>query len=287
MIKECVLYKKEGDNVRCLACSHKCIISEGRSGICGVRKNISGKLILLVYGKISSLGIDPIEKKPLNHFLPGTKTYSIGTVGCNFKCDWCQNYDLSQNSKEAGISGEEMTPEKVVSEAIRTKCKSISYTYNEPVIFIEFVKDCAILARKKGLKNILVTNGYFSKESFDFIADYIDAMNIDLKCFNDRDYIKYCGGNLQPVLDTIKKSYENGIYLEITTLVIPGINDSQKELTSIAKFISSIDKKIPWHVNRFFPMYNMVTTSPTSIESLEKAYKIGRKYLDNVHLGNI
>ncbi|MEK6860081.1 MAG: AmmeMemoRadiSam system radical SAM enzyme [Nanoarchaeota archaeon] len=297
MIKECILYKKEkGRKVRCLACAHKCIINEGKTGICSVRKNINGKIYLLVYGKIASLGIDPIEKKPLYHFLPGTYAFSIGTIGCNFKCDFCQNFDISQASKkkvsskqsfeDCQIFGEEMSPNEVVNKAIKTECKSIAYTYNEPVIWIEFVKDCAVIAEKKGLKNILVTNGYFSYESFDFIKDYIDAMNIDLKG-NDRYYKKLCGGKLKPVLDTIKRAYKKGIHIEITTLIVPGENDDEKELEKIAKFIAGIDKNIPWHISRFFPRYKMMKKEATPLDSLKMAEKIGKKAgLKNVHLGN-
>jgi pyruvate formate lyase activating enzyme len=185
MIKECILYKKEkNERVQCLGCAHKCLIDNGSSGICQIRKNIDGKLMLMVYGKIASMGVDPIEKKPLYHFYPGSCAFSVGTVGCNFKCEWCQNWDISQASKDGRIFGEEMTPKEVVKEALMSKCKSIAYTYNEPAIFIEFVKDCAVLAKKEGLKNVLVTNGYFTKESFNFIKDYVDAANIDLKSFN-------------------------------------------------------------------------------------------------------
>jgi pyruvate formate lyase activating enzyme len=283
-MKECVLYKKEKGNVRCFACAHKCLISEGKTGICGVRKNIKGKLYLLVYGKVVAAHIDPIEKKPLYHFLPGTYAYSIGTVGCNFKCNYCQNWDISQLKE---IIGKEITPEKIIEEAIINKCKSIAYTYNEPTIFIEFVKDCAVLAKKKGLKNVLVTNGYMTKECLDFIAPYTDAMNIDLKSFNESFYEKICRGKLKPVLETIKNAHKKGIHIEITTLVIPEENDSLKEFEQIAKFIARIDKNIPWHISRFFPMYKMLDKESTSIETLKKAEEIGKKYLNYVYLGNI
>jgi len=281
------LYKKEKDKIRCLACSHKCLISEGKTGICGVRKNIEDKLYLLVYGKVAAMNVDPIEKKPLYHFLPGTASFSIGTVGCNFRCDFCQNFEISQISKRRTIFGKEISPEEVVKRAIQTKCKSISYTYNEPAIFIEFVRDIAKIAKKKKLKNILVTNGYFSKESFDYIKDYVDAMNIDLKSFSEKFYIKYCGGKLKPVLDTIKRSHEKGIHIELTTLVIPGLNDSEKEFEEIAKFIASVDKNIPWHISRFFPMYKMINKQITPLETLRKAERIGKKYLNYVHVGNV
>jgi pyruvate formate lyase activating enzyme len=299
MIKECVLYKKKkNEMVQCFGCAHKCLIDKGNFGTCKVRKNMEGKLMLMVYGKIASLGVDPIEKKPLYHFYPGSCAFSIGTVGCNFKCEWCQNWDITQASKvktnsEASTSenhrifGEEISPKEVVDEALKTGCRSIAYTYNEPAVFIEFVKDCAVLAQKQGLKNILVTNGYFSKESFDYIKDYIDAANIDLKSFNEDTYSKYCGADLEVVLDNIKRFHKKGIWIEITTLLIPGINDTSLELEKIAKFISSVDKNIPWHISRFFPKYKMTGKPVTHIEDLERAYKIGKKYLNDVHIGNV
>ena len=299
MIKECELYKKQkGKKVRCLACAHKCLISEGKTGICGVRKNTKGKLYLLVYGKVASMNIDPIEKKPLYHFYPGSYAFSIGTVGCNFKCDFCQNFDISQASKQNASSeasasedrrifGEEITPENVVISAIKMNCKSIAYTYNEPAIYLEFIKDCAVLAHENGLKNVLVTNGYFSRESFDFIKKYIDAANIDLKSFKESFYNKSCGAKLKPVLDNIKWFHKQGIHIEITTLIIPGLNDSNSELQKIARFISSVDRNIPWHISRFFPMYKMTGKEVTPRETLENAYNIGKKYLNDVHIGNV
>ncbi len=284
-----MLYKHEKGRLRCIACAHRCLISNGKTGICGVRKNISGRLYLLVYGKVAAKHIDPIEKKPLYNFMPNTKAFSIGTFGCNFKCDFCQNYDISQFREFYGdkILGEEITPEKIVEEAIKTKCESIAYTYNEPAIFIEFVKDTAEIAKKKKLKNILVTNGYFTKESFDYISNYIDAMNIDLKSFSDEFYKKYCKARLQPVLDTIKRVSKANIHLEITTLIIPGLNDSEQELERIAEFISSLNRNIPWHISRFFHHYKMMDKPVTPIKTLEKASEIGRKYLKYVYIGNV
>jgi len=287
MMKKCDLYKKENGKVRCLACSHKCLIKKEDTGICGVRKNINNKLYLLVYGKVASMGVDPIEKKPLYHFLPGTNSFSIGTVGCNFRCDFCQNFEISQASKKGIIIGQEIAPGDIVEQALATNCKSIAYTYNEPAIFIEFVKDIAEIAKKKKLKNVLVTNGYFSKESFDYISDYIDAMNIDFKSIKNEFYKKYCGGKLQPVLETIERAYKKGINIELTTLIIPGLNDDEKELEKIAKWIARLDKKIPWHISRFFPVYKMSDKSPTPIDVLEKAYEIGKKHLKYVYIGNV
>jgi len=292
-MKPCILYEKvEGkkDLVRCLACAHKCLIADGKTGICGVRKNINGKLMLLVYGRVVSMNVDPIEKKPLYHFLPKSKAFSIGTVGCNFKCDFCQNYDISQISKQVSknskIFGQEVSCKKIVDIALESGCKSIAYTYNEPIIAIEFYKEVMKLAKKKGLKNIMVSNGYWSKESFEFIEKYVDAVNIDLKG-SDEFYKKLCGGKLKPVLDTIKRCVDSGIHVEITTLLIPDENDSKEELEEIAKFIASINKNIIWHISRFFPMYKMLNKEITGRESLEKAYKTGKKYLKNVYFGNV
>ncbi|MEM0465485.1 MAG: AmmeMemoRadiSam system radical SAM enzyme [Candidatus Pacearchaeota archaeon] len=290
MEKRCILYKKQRkeNKVKCLACSHYCVISNGKTGICGVRKNLDGNLFLLVYGKVAAMHIDPIEKKPLYHFLPGSYTYSIGTLGCNFKCEFCQNFDISQAHKKSIISfGVEISPEQIVKNALKTECKSVAYTYNEPIIFSEFVHDCAEIAHSKELKNVIVTNGYWSKESFEYLKDLIDAANIDLKG-DDYFYKKYCGGNLEPVLETIKRCYNYGIHVEITTLIIDGLNDDDIVLKKIAMFIANLDKKIPWHISRFFPHYKMKDKRITSISSLNKAYYIGKKAgLINVYLGNI
>jgi len=319
-MKPCILFERKGKNLRCLACAHKCLISEDKTGICRVRKNVKGKLMLLVYGKVSSMNVDPIEKKPLYKFLPGSKAFSIGTVGCNFKCDWCQNFDISQfivkgrnfsseisafpnksrRSDKGNISvldysknssrkifGKEITPKEIVSQALATGCKSIAYTYNEPIIFVEFIKDIAVLACSKGLKNIMVTNGYWSKESFEFISDFVDAVNIDLKSFNEKTYLKYCGAKLELVKETIRRCFEKGIHVEVTTLVVPGVNDSLIELEKIAKFLSSVSPKIVWHLSRFFPMYKMTSGQITPVDILEKARLIGKKYLDDVYVGNV
>ncbi len=282
---ECRLYKKErGKKVRCNACAHRCLIDLNQTGICGVRKNHDGKLILGVYGLPVSEAVDSIEKKPLFHFLPGSKTYSLGTIGCNFRCGYCQNYDISQVRK---LFGEDSTPKKIVEKAMKNKCKSIAYTYNEPSIWIEFVLDIADIAKKKGLKNTLVTNGYMTKECLDFFDKYIDVINIDLKSMRNDFYRRNCKAKLKPVLETIRRAKEKGIWIEITTLLIPEENDSKQEIKDMAKFISSIDKNIPWHITRFFPMYEMRNKSPTEIKKLKEAEKIGKKYLNYVYVGNI
>lgn len=281
--------------VRCKACAQECVISPGKVGLCGVRKNREGELFSLTYGKLIAQHVDPIEKKPLFDFLPGSIVYSIGTVGCNFACEWCQNFDISQIESEAQIMGKEVKPEEVVQSALDNRCESVAYTYNEPAINVEFVRDTARLAKKKGLKNILVTNGYFTEESLDYLTkeNLVDAMNIDLKSFRDETYRKYCNATkgVKPVLETIKRAYQAGVHLEITTLVIPGLNDSSEELKEISEFIFSLDRgggKIPWHISRFFPMFKFSDRRSTSVEKLKEAKEIGEEVgLKKIYLGNV
>lgn len=284
------LYEKFGKGaIRCLACANKCVLPEGKTGICRVRKNDGGELNLLVNGKVVAEHVDPIEKKPLYHFLPGTKVYSISCVGCNFRCAWCQNFDISQATE---IIGRSRTPSEIVESALRHGCESIAYTYTEPTIWAEFVYEVSKLAKKNSLKNVWVTNGYFSKECLKLFAKekLIDAMNIDLKSFREEVYRKYCGARLAPVLDSMKRVVEQKIHLEITTLLIPGINDSEKELKEIARFIFSLDGKgeVPWHISRFFPMYKMLDRPITPLKTLKKAEEIGRKVgLKYIYIGNV
>lgn len=288
-MKEAELYKKVNNKVQCNACAHRCIIDKGKRGICGVRENKDGKLYLLVYEKISAYNIDPIEKKPLFHFHPGKKVLSLGTVGCNFKCDFCQNWEISQSPKtNNSILGKKIKIKEIVKTAVENNCLGIAYTYNEPAVFIEFAHDIAVEAKKNGLKNIFVSNGFETKEALDYVAGKIDAMNIDLKSFSDDFYKKYCGGRLQPVLDTIKRLKEKKIWIEITTLIIPGLNDSNEELKKISKFIASIDKNIPWHIIKFFPCYKIQDIEPTPEKILHKAHDIGKASgLKHVYIGNV
>jgi pyruvate formate lyase activating enzyme len=277
--------KLNNSNVKCNLCMHRCIIAKEKRGICGVRENRNGELYTLVYGKVIAQNVDPIEKKPLYHFYPGSNAYSVGTVGCNFKCLNCQNFDISQKREILGI---DYSPEDVLEEAESNVCTSIAYTYNEPTIFFEFMLDCAKLAKKNGIKNVMVTNGYITPEALKEIAPYIDAANIDLKFWKDESYKKIASANLQYVLDSIKLFYKLGIHIEITTLLIPEVNDSEEELAQIAKFIASIDKQIPWHVSAFHPMYKMMDKKKTSFDLLQKAYEIGRKNgLAYVYVGNV
>jgi pyruvate formate lyase activating enzyme len=260
------------------------MIKENNFGICKVRKNIEGKLYLMVYGKAISANIDPIEKKPLYHFLPGTMAYSVGTVGCNFKCSFCQNYEISQESNtEIGIN---LAPKEIVKNAKSEGCSSIAYTYNEPTVAIEYWLDTMKIAKKNGIKNVLVTNGYMSKEALKKISPFVDAMNIDLKSFSEKFYKETCKAKLEPVLETIKLASKLKIWIEITTLLIPKKNDSKKEIKKIAKFVKSVDPNIPLHLSRYFPNY-LMKELPTSLSTMKDSYIICKKYLKNVYLGNV
>lgn len=273
--------------VRCALCPNNCVIADGKTGSCRVRKNISGKLYCLNYGKIVSVSIDPVEKKPLFHFMPGSMTFSIATVGCNFHCKFCQNYEISQSDE---IFGEDYSPEMIVSMAKEHGLKSISYTYTEPTIFFEFMLDTAKLARKAGLKNIVVSNGYINKEPLRELAEFIDAVNIDLKSMDDSFYMEYCGAKgVDPVLDTIRQLVSAGVHVEVTNLIIEPLNSSEELIRSLCKEICSISADIPLHFSSFCPVYKMIEGfSVTSSDALLKAKDIalseGLKY---VYLGNI
>ncbi len=288
--KEAMFYKKlDGIMVKCNLCSHNCKIADSKRGLCGVRENRGGTLYTLVYGRVVAMAIDPIEKKPLFHFHPASSSYSLATVGCNFRCLNCQNYEISQSSKpQKRIIGEQMSPEEVVEAAKENGCKSIAYTYSEPTVFFEYAYDIAKLAKREGIKNIFVTNGYIREEALQTIKPYLDAANIDLKSFSDEFHQKVCGARLQPVLDSIKLHKEMGIWIEITTLVIPTLNDSRDNLKKIAEFIKDVDAGIPWHVSRFFPNYKLMYLLPTQVETLRMARKIGMDSgLRYVYQGNV
>lgn len=277
----------EGKKVRCLLCAHKCVIANNSKGICKVRQNKEGILYALNKNIFVALNIDPIEKKPLFHFLPGSRSFSVATEGCNFKCVFCQNYEISQIG-EREIRGRFVPSEKVVELAVENNCRSISYTYTEPTVFFETAYETGILARKKGLKNVFVTNGYISREAALKIKDFLDAANVDLKSFSEETYKKYCGATLKGVLEGIDFLLEAGILLEITTLIVPEMNDSEDELKKIAKFIASRSKEIPWHISRFFPNYKMEDRSPTSLESLNLAETLGKEEgLKYIYKGNV
>jgi AmmeMemoRadiSam system radical SAM enzyme/AmmeMemoRadiSam system protein B len=271
----------------CKLCSYYCKLKEGQVGICGVNKNVGNKIECLVYGYIGALNVDPIEKKPLYHFLPQSKSLSLGTVGCNFKCSFCQNHGMSQEKKIDKSTYR--SPQDVVKLAIRNKCASISFTYNEPTIFWPYAKDIAIEAKKHGIKNVYVSNGFESPEVIDDMVGIIDAVNIDLKSFNEKHYKKDLGGNLKQVLENLKHFKRNGIWVEITTLIVPTQNDSKEELEQIARFIrEELDEYTPWHISSFHPDYKDMHLPRTPYESLNIAYKLGKKVgLKYVYIGNI
>jgi pyruvate formate lyase activating enzyme len=289
-MKEALFYENINEKVKCQLCNYHCIIKEGRRGICGVRENRKGKLYSLVYGKSVAAGVDPIEKKPFFNFYPGTRAYSVATVGCNFRCLNCQNWDISQmpKGKEVKIVGNELSPEEVVANAKSMGCKSIAYTYTEPTIFFEYAYDTAKLAHKEGIKNVFVTNGFTSTEAIKKIAPFLAAANIDLKGFSEDLYHKLCGAKLQPVLDNIRLYKELGVWVEVTTLIIPGYCDDEHQLEEIAGFVKDVGEDIPWHVSAFYPAYKLPDVPPTPVESLRMARDIGMKAgLRYVYEGNI
>jgi len=290
--KKAVLWEPAEDKkVRCNLCSWRCVIDDGKLGRCCVRKNIGGVLYSLTYDKVCSANPDPIEKKPLFHFQPGTSSFSIATMGCNFRCEFCQNWQISQAAVEDGrIDGRAISPEKIVETAVRYGCASIAYTYTEPTVFMELCNDCGRLAKQRGLANVFVSNGYETKEAIDFAADWLDGINVDLKSFSEDYYKRLCKARLQPVLDTISHiANETNIWLEITTLLVPGENDSDDELKQLADFIA--DKAgvdVPWHISRFHPQYKYLDSVPTPLSSLERAAQIGRAAgLRYIYLGNV
>jgi pyruvate formate lyase activating enzyme len=291
VLKEAMLYKKmEDDKISCFLCSHHCLIPNGGFGICNVRENRGGVLYTHAYGELIAQNVDPIEKKPLYHFLPGSSSFSIAAIGCNFQCGFCQNWQISQvkEAKALGLHSEEAKPEDVVRQAKRSRTKSISYTYSEPTIFFEYAYEISQLAREQGLFNVFVTNGYMTKEMIQTIHPCLDAANIDLKSFTDDYYRKMCKGKLAPVLKSIELMKKLNIWIEVTTLVVPGQNDSEEELKKIAAFLSGLDISIPWHISRFYPQYKMEETESTPMERLNQAYEIGKSAgLRYVYLGNV
>jgi pyruvate formate lyase activating enzyme len=291
MRKEALLYEKlENKMVHCYLCSHHCKIAEQKFGFCGVRQNIEGVLYTRAYGKVIASHIDPIEKKPLYHFLPGSFSFSIATIGCNFRCGFCQNWEISQSSfrDENILGGGQLSVQEIVKEAIENNCKSISYTYTEPTIFFEYALETAKLAKGKGLYNNFVTNGYMTKEAIEMIRPYLDAANVDLKFFREDSYRKICAGTLEPVLDSIRLMKNSGIWVEVTTLIVPGENDSEEELSGIAGFIASVDKDMPWHVSRFHPDFKFTDHKATPEATLKKAQDIGEKAgLNYIYAGNV
>lgn len=291
MIKEAMLWRPEEEGrVECFLCAHRCSVAPGKTGVCGLRQNTDGKLFTHVYGEVIAAHIDPIEKKPLYHFLPGTTSFSIATIGCNFRCPFCQNWQISQagkNEKDWG-GGQVLSPREIVAAAVRKGCRSISYTYTEPTIFFEYAWDTSRLARAAGLANVFVTNGYMTAEALRMIQPTLDAANVDLKAFREETYKKVCGARLGPVIDSIRLMRELGIWVEVTTLVVPGMNDGDEELRSIARFIASVSPEIPWHISRFHPDFKYTHAPATPVETLRKAEALGRDAgLKFIYIGNV
>lgn len=291
MIKEAMLYEKLDDQkVRCNLCGHRCVVPAGKLGVCGVRQNVDGTLQTLVYGSAISQNVDPIEKKPLYHFHPGSGSFSVATVGCNFQCKWCQNWQIAQAPRhQSMIKVDHTSPEALVTAAQNANCKSIAYTYTEPTIFFEYAYDTAKLAHEAGIANVYVTNGYMTTEMLDAFHPYLDAANVDLKAFRKKTYHKYVGAGVQPVLDSLKKMKELGIWVEVTTLVISDVNDDPAELLDTAVFIArELGVDTPWHLSRFFPHYQMPNVPATPLSTLRQAQEIGQEAgLQYVYLGNV
>lgn len=289
-MKEAVLYEKLPEQkVRCQLCAHRCVIQPGKRGFCGVRENRDGILYSLVYPRAIATHVDPIEKKPLFNFLPGSSAFSVATVGCDMTCLHCQNADISQAPRETGrITGKDIPPSDLAASARESGCRTIAYTYTEPTIFFEYALETARQAAGAGIKNVFVTNGYMTAEALETLAPDLDAANVDLKSFRDDFYREICGARLQPVLDTIRRMHEMDIWLEVTTLIIPGHNDGEEEMESIARFLAEISPDIPWHVSAFYPTYKLTSAPPTPPETLKKARRIGLAAgLRYVYTGNI
>ncbi len=287
-MRKALFYEKRGTRVFCKLCCHGCVLEPGEQGRCRVRQNLGGELFSLNYGKLVAEHVDPVEKKPLFHFLPGTLTYSIATVGCNFSCLHCQNYTISQLEENAGLPGSFRDSATVVEQAKLQGCRSISHTYVEPTVFFEYALDVSVLARAAGLKNCFVTNGYMQKQSAREIGQYLDGINLDIKGFTDAFYQEVTGARLKPVLAFLEEMKSLGVWVEVTTLLLPGKNDSRKELKELARYLASIDPDMVWHLTAFYPTYKMRNLPATSPAVVRRACRIGREAgLNHVYSGNL
>lgn len=289
--REALLYERRPDGTAvCGLCAHRCVIRAGRAGICRVRENRNGRLVTLVADRVVAENIDPIEKKPFFHFLPGSFSYSVATAGCNFHCLFCQNWEISQwpQATRGRVPGAKTSPAEIVESARMSGCDSIAYTYTEPTVFFELALETSRLAAAAGLRNVFVTNGYMTPEALDLIAPVLHGANVDLKSFSDRYYRKVCGALRQPVLDTIVALRRHGIWVEVTTLLVPGANDSDRELAEMADWLSCVDRDMPWHLSAFFPAHKMLDVPPTPLATLQRAAEIGRAAgLRYVYTGNV
>ncbi|MEA4812959.1 MAG: AmmeMemoRadiSam system radical SAM enzyme [Anaerolineaceae bacterium] len=289
-MKEADFYKCKGTaRVDCLLCAHGCSLAEGALGLCKVRQAKGGKLYAHNYGRLIAEHADPIEKKPLYHFLPGSKTYSVASPGCNLRCAWCQNWDISQAKPGLSERMPYIAPESLTSFALASGCQSISYTYTEPTVFFEYCRDAAQNAKANNLNNIFVTNGYMSTQAFSDASTWLDAANVDIKAFDEAVYQRYMGGHLQPVLENCEAMVQAGIWLEVTTLLIPGLNDDSAQLEKLAAFIAEkLGRNVPWHISKYFPNYQYDLSAPTSMRSIQNAVFIGRKAgLKFIYVGNV
>ena len=280
----------DGGKVRCGLCGHRCVIAAGKYGVCRVRENVAGALKSHSYGSLVAMNVDPIEKKPLFHFLPGSRSLSVAAAGCNFQCEFCQNWQISQAPHEGGESlGQAVSPAQIVSAAENYGCASISYTYTEPTVFFELAYETAKLARLRGIANNFVSNGFLTPLAVETIAPFLDAINVDLKAFRDETYRRVMKARLEPVLECLKALHAAGVWVEVTTLVVPGMNDSPEELRDIAGFIATqLARWVPWHVSRFHGDYRMTTTPSTPLETLELACRIGADAgLHYIYAGNV
>ena len=279
----------DGQKVRCHLCGHECEIAAGRCGICRVRQNVAGTLRSLNYEWVVAVNVDPIEKKPLFHFLPGTRSLSVACAGCNFQCEFCQNWQISQSPRRGTPRGQAVSPEQIVTAAANYDCASISFTYTEPTVFFELAYDSAKLAHERGILNCFVSNGYMTPRAVEAIAPHLDAINVDLKAFRDETYRKIMKASLQPVLECLKALVAAGIWVEVTTLVVPGMNDSDEELKDIAGFIAGeLGRSVPWHVSRFHGDYKMTAAPATPLATLQRACRIGKEAgLKHIYSGNV
>jgi pyruvate formate lyase activating enzyme len=288
-MKEALFYETVGEkDVHCFLCPHHCRIKPGDRGMCGVRENNAGRLHALTYARPVAIHLDPIEKKPLYHFYPGSTALSFGTMGCNFHCSFCQNADIAQAPFETGhITGSWLSPEEVVDAAVNFDSETIAFTYTEPTVFMEYALETAQEARLRGLRNVFITNGFMSTQALDAIVPYLDAANVDLKAYDDDFYREQCGARLKPVLETIRSMKAKGVWVELTTLIIPDLNDDLEELRRLAEFIAMTGEDIPWHVSAFHPAHRLLDRGSTHVDTLRIARRIGKEAgLKYVYIGN-
>ncbi|AFC99733.1 putative Pyruvate-formate lyase-activating enzyme [Methanocella conradii HZ254] len=289
MMKEAILWTPlEHGKAKCSVCSYRCVIPPGGVGHCRTRKNVDGRVFSMIYGTVTSEASDPIEKKPLYHFYPGSYSYSVGSVGCNFRCQHCQNWGISQADIQQVYSMDIM-PEEVAQSAVDTMCRSVSWTYNEPGIWVEYAHDCAVKCHEKGVKTVYVTNGYPTPEHLEAMKGLLDAFRVDIKAFTEDFYRKVCGARLEPVLDSTKMAKDMGMHVEVVNLLIPGLNDSPEEIKALSRWcLENLGPDTPIHFTRFHPMYHMEDRESTAVKTLERAHDIARDAgLNYVYLGNV